>query len=210
MRRVGILHGAAVDAKGNLQPHTRARAETALRAYSNRSVHLLLVCGRREANPIASYLIDRGVGKEEVITENLSYSTLSNLYYSKILLHFLDGEKVVEKVVPISNYWHIPRLSYDAKKILSSYSIECLPAEDPRESEVVERERRKEKYKFFVDATLLKLGYGREFDRKIEPFRHTYGKEVKQQLEDLLLAAIPPSQKRLMRMERLLFSIFVR
>ncbi|MCS7105768.1 MAG: hypothetical protein NZ942_00400, partial [Candidatus Aenigmarchaeota archaeon] len=66
-----------------------------------------------------------------------------------------------------SNYWHIPRISYDVKKMLGNeYLVDFLSVEDPTSDEEIKRRKKLEVIKSFKDKSLLYLGYGKMFYKK--------------------------------------------
>lgn len=182
--KVGIIHGAAVYGK-KLAKHTKARADVGIKAWDCGLVDLLIVSGKKEADAIARY-VAKEIGKENVLVEKLSYSTLSNLYFSGKLLALFEG---VDEVLPISNYWHLPRLHYDATHILRKYRIRCLGAPDPR-SEEVKKDKLLEIPKLVLDRCLIALGYGEDL-KYLPPFE------------------ISLSQARLMKLERKLLNLLI-
>ncbi|MEM7821452.1 MAG: YdcF family protein [Candidatus Aenigmatarchaeota archaeon] len=198
--KVGIVHGAGINPDGSLQLHTKARADRAIEAYGTSIVDMLIVCGKNEADSITFYIVNKGVDREKIVVEPFSYSTLSNLYYCKMLLSLLASLEHVDKVCPISNYWHIPRLSYDARKILGKeYQIECLLAGDPRTEEEVKRDKRWEMVKYISDRMLLKLGYGKEF------FASSMLGAPREVPESSINLATPSYQRKLMKLEKMLY-----
>ncbi|MEM5829723.1 MAG: YdcF family protein [Candidatus Aenigmatarchaeota archaeon] len=208
--KVGIVHGAGVNPDGSLQLHTKARADIAIKAYDNSTVDMLIVCGKNEADPITSYISNKGVDRKKIMVEPFSYSTLSNLYYCKMLLSLLNRLEHIDKVYPISNYWHIPRLSYDARKILGEeYRIECLSADDPRNEEEVKRDKRWEKVKSISDRILLNLGYGEEFNKDLffvsTDLFNLIPCTPREVLESSINLATTPYQKNLMKLEKMLY-----
>ncbi|MEM2507272.1 MAG: YdcF family protein [Nitrososphaeria archaeon] len=215
--KVGIVHGAGINPDGSLQPHTKARADKAFEVYDKSIVDILIICGKNEAGPIASYLVDKGVDIRKIVIEPSSYSTLSNLYYCNMLLFLLAHLKPIERVYPISNYWHIPRLSYDARKILREYEIKCLPADDPRNKEEIEKDKRWEGFKSISDRIMLKLGYGKDFDRELflatvtlgtimmNDFFNPISTTPRKVIESSIDLAIPSYQKNLMKLEKMLY-----
>jgi len=217
--KIGIVHGAGINPDGSLQPHTKARADAAIKVYDNSTISKLIVCGKNEAGPIASYIEKEGVDKEDIIEEPLSYSTLSNLYYCKMLLSLLGHLEPIDRVYPISNYWHIPRLDFDARKILENYPTECIPADDPRNEKEIEKDKRRENLKFVSDRMLLSLGYGKKFDEEqflgpvvlcmvtIADSRTTVPYYFTEVLEYGIQSASPYYQKKLMKLEGMLYKM---
>jgi vancomycin permeability regulator SanA len=215
-----VIHGAGIYPDGSLQPHTQARADKGIEANKTLPVDKIIVCGKNEAVHIKEYMTENDVEEEKIQVEPCSFSTLSNLLYSECLLSiFESGGNPIKKVFLISNYWHGPRLMYDAEKILRGRNIEFLPAEDPRSEEEIRRDERWERIKFVSDKMLLSLGYGKEFDRNkliattamsfamITDLYNPIQASPLEALEFSLNSAIPPFQKELMRLERLLYKM---
>ena len=211
--RVGILHGAGVNPDGSLQPHTKARADKAIEAYKNSTIDFLLICGKNEASAISLYVVKNGVRSENILTEELSYSTLSNLYFSKMLLFLLNRLNKVDKVYLISNYWHIPRISRDGRKILGEvYTLGYISAPDPTYRYT---NSLWESAKYVVDSFLTKLGYGRSFNEKylLDILETVKSKNIplsdiqKELLEERMISTIPSHQKRLMELEKMLYNV---
>ncbi|MEM7826620.1 MAG: ElyC/SanA/YdcF family protein [Candidatus Aenigmatarchaeota archaeon] len=214
--KIGIVHGAGINPDGSLQLHTKARADIAIGACGNSIIDKLIVCGENEADPITSYILNKGVDREKIMIEPFSYSTLSNLYYCKMLLSLLAHLEPVDKVYPVSSYWHIPRLSSDARKIFGEeYYIECLSADDPRNEEEVKRDKRLEGFKSISDKILLNLGYGKEFDRerffaRLDMITDLYShiSDIQREaLEDSINLATPSYQRKLMKLEKMLYKV---
>ncbi|MEM5829529.1 MAG: YdcF family protein [Candidatus Aenigmatarchaeota archaeon] len=212
--KVGIVHGAGINPDGSLQLHTKARADKAIEAYDNSMVDMLIVCGRDEGYSIGSYLVNKGVDREKIMVEPFSYSTLSNLYFCKMLLFLLAHIESVDKVCPISNHWHIPRLNYAAGKILEEYKIECLPADDPRNGKEIKRDKILEGIKLISDGILLNLGYGKKFNKELFFASIALGGIMiidsipitsREVLENSIKLAIPSYQSKLMKLERMLY-----
>ncbi|MEM5834566.1 MAG: YdcF family protein [Candidatus Aenigmatarchaeota archaeon] len=216
--KVGILHGAGVNPDRSLQFHTKARADVAIKAYKNSIVDRVIVCGKNEADAIASYILTKGVERKDIIIEPFSYSTLSNLYYCKMLLFILSRVEPIDKVYLISSYWHVPRLSYNARKILGEeYQIACLSADDPRNEEEIKKDKRLEKLKFVSDKILVKLGYGKEFNKvkflagimlgavMSTDVLYTIPLDPREVLESSIDLATPSYQKKLMKLEKMLY-----
>lgn len=203
--KVGIIHGAGINPDGSLQLHTKARADTAIEAYHDSIVDILIVCGKNEADLIASYILKKGIDEGKIVVEPFSYSTLSNLYYCKILLPLIANLEPIDKVYPISNYWHIPRLSFDAGRILGNkYRVKCISACDPRSEKEIKNDERLEKFKSISDRILLSLGYGEECRDQLAS---TVLDGVPRKVSESIINAIPSYQKKLMKLEKLLYKV---
>ncbi|MCS7105769.1 MAG: YdcF family protein, partial [Candidatus Aenigmarchaeota archaeon] len=82
--KVGIVHGGCVSPEGSLQPHGKARVLGAINAYKNSLINRIIISGEKEAKCISSYIEKNGIGREKIIEEQLSYSTLSNIFYCRM------------------------------------------------------------------------------------------------------------------------------
>lgn len=204
--KIGIVHGAGINPDGTLQPHTKARADLALKLYDI-EIDKLIVCGRNEAPFISSYLINKGIKRDDIIEESLSYSTLSNLYYSKIILYIVSRYQNVEKIYPISNFWHIPRLCYDAKNVLKGYQVECLAANDPRNEQEIKAGMKMELIKLVVDRILIKLGYGKSINENYLNNVSPILSQPQKIKEEILLNVVSRYQRKLMDLEKSLYSM---
>jgi len=154
--RVGIVHGSAVDEKGNLYPHTRNRVDKAIEEYLEGNLDFIIMTGMFESYFMAKYAIEKGVPRSDIGTENKSRSTIENLYYSK--KNFLDMFEV-EKVNCITNWWHGPRVEKDSKIVLQDYDVCVTGTIDGRIKSEIEKDVKMEKIKLIKDMLLLNLYY---------------------------------------------------
>jgi hypothetical protein len=210
--KVGIVHGACINPNGSLQLHTKARADTAINAYKNSILDIFIVSGKNEAIQISYYMVDKGVNGEKIMVEPFSYSTISNLYYSKPYLSLLGP---VERVYLISSYWHIPRLEYVAGRILKKYRMGFIEANDPRNKEEIKKDIKLERFKFMLDKILLNLGYGKGFNERrfltvttstgLKITDLIFSNDYSNEFEKLINFATSSHQKMLMKFERMLY-----
>jgi|YelNatPaOPRAMG01_1025707.scaffolds.fasta_scaffold06890_6 uncharacterized SAM-binding protein YcdF (DUF218 family) len=154
--KVGIVHGSAVDEKGNLYPHTRNRVDKAIEEYSEGNLDFLIMSGRHEADYMAMYAVEKGVLKTDIGIENKSRTTIENLCYSE---KFFLKKFEVEKVNCITNWWHAPRVEKIGKIILKSYNFEVTGTIDERVKSEIEKDIKMEKIKLAKDELLLKFLY---------------------------------------------------
>ncbi|MEM5843248.1 MAG: YdcF family protein [Candidatus Aenigmatarchaeota archaeon] len=213
-----VIHGAGINPDGTLQPHTKARADKALDLFTKLKVSDLynklyeeikiIACGKNEAPYIAKYLEEKGIHPSDIIIENASYSTLSNLYYTKMTLHLLSSiYGQIHYISIVSNEWHMERIYEGCQKILKEYKDKIVYtfAKDPREKELIEGDRRLEKYKMWVEKILLSLGYGKWINKEHLNSASPFILEDSKSLENLIKKATPYSQKILMSFEKTLY-----
>ena len=198
--KVGIIFGGVAREDGTLEPHGKARIEEAIELYKNGQIDMIIACGDASCRAITSYLESNGVERDKIIKEPYGCSTLSELYYSKILLILLSQKYPIDRVALISNHWHIPRISFDVGRIPPCNLVSCHYAQDPRDEEKIKTDERLEKIKSFYNRFLLGLGYGEEVDAE-----NLKGLSV-ENFDIAVEIAAPYPQKRLMWLEKQIHS----
>lgn len=153
--KVGILLSAAANER-EVALHTKERIKKALWAVENFGIDILIISGK-EAEAI-SYVFDPLSTK--LVIESNSYSTLSNLLFSKSILDEINKNQPINRVYLFSSYWHAPRLKMDADTLFGEYPFTIIEAPDPREESIVRLEKMYERLKSFSDRVFLWLGYG--------------------------------------------------
>lgn len=206
-----IIHGSAVNPKNDIpEPHTEERIRKCVETLDWRGAESIAVVGaKNEAYPIALYL-NRAclVESSSLLIMPLGYSTLSNLYYSKMLLYlFSKIAKPIRKVYEITSYWNSLRAENDSKKILREYDVECIGTPDSRNNQEMLKDIKMEKMKLVLDKIFLKLQYGRHFnaERLYEEVGISYffpRTIVTEEVKTKINHAIPRYQKFLMWLER--------
>jgi len=126
------------------------------------------------------------------------------------MLLSLFNENSIETIYIISNFWHIPRLKYDAKKILEEYNLEFILVRDPRCRKEIEAAKRQEKIKSISDRMFLKLGYGKKFNKKfieITSLNYPVYDIPDYLLYEYIQKFTPRYQKMLMKLEQTLHAV---
>lgn len=94
------------------------RADAAIKLYNERIINKILVSGNKsylnpfrktkEANDLYEYLINKGVRKEDILIEDKSKDTYSNVKYSiKLLSKLYDINKI--NIMIITSDFHVKR-----------------------------------------------------------------------------------------------------
>lgn len=105
-----VVLGAQVYADGSLSPQLELRMEAALQEYE-RFPRLIITCGGQgpnepapEGDVMRAWLLEKGVPKEQVVSENTSVNTVQNLAHAR---RFLPEGK--QNITVITSDYHLPR-----------------------------------------------------------------------------------------------------
>ena len=108
--RAIVVLGAQVYQDGSLSPQLELRMEAALEEY-RRLPRVIICCGGQgekepapEGDVMRAWLIEKGVPKTDVFSENMSENTTQNLRYAARYLP--QGEK---RITVITSDYHLPR-----------------------------------------------------------------------------------------------------
>lgn len=121
---VGILFGGV-----SMIPN---RADAAIKLYNDNVIKKILVSGNKsylnpfrhtkEANDLYEYLIDKGVRKEDILIEDKSKDTYSNVKYSiKLLSKLYDRNNI--NIMIITSDFHVKRCLTLLSKYISEEHI---------------------------------------------------------------------------------------
>lgn len=125
-----LVPGGGLDKNGTPHPWVKERLNKALEIVQNDTVVVVLSRYSTHKPPIidnqgmplseskasARYLIQRGLPCNQIRVEDLSYDTIGNFYFTKVL--FLDVLEI-DRVVIINSDFHIPRTKAIADWILN-------------------------------------------------------------------------------------------
>ena len=114
-----IVLGAATY-NGKVSPVYRERLNHAVLLYSQNYVEKIIVTGGRgkgseisDAHRAKEYLLEQGISKEDILTENQSAVTQENLAYSK---EIMESEGMVTALI-VSNPLHMKRAMFLAEDL---------------------------------------------------------------------------------------------
>lgn len=110
---VGMILGARVYANGNMSPMLSDRVNTALECYNEGFFEKFLISGDHgqveydEVNTIRKYLLEQGVGEEDIFLDHAGFDTYDSMYRAK----YVFG---VESMFVFSQKFHLPRAIFIA------------------------------------------------------------------------------------------------
>jgi len=114
----GCIPGAAVYSKGKPSPIFEARIRKALQLYRNNTIKNIILTGSNapgeltEAEAAKRYLINLGVSKKNIITENLSSTTTEQIEY---LSSKFGSNSAKDSILIVSDGFHLSRITQIAK-----------------------------------------------------------------------------------------------
>lgn len=131
-----IVNGAGLLDGDRISPLLAGRLDKALEVYekSGRKAKFLVSGGKgndetvSEAEAMKNYLLQQGISKDDILTEDKSKTTYENLKFSKRIIDELNPGKRCRCLFVTSNY-HVFRTSMFAKKLhLKAEGVGCKTA----------------------------------------------------------------------------------
>lgn len=102
--------------------------------YSNKLVSKILVSGgknkitgKKEACVMHDKLIELGIEKENILTEEESTNSLENVLFSKIIIENKIGFENIKKIIAVTKHYHSRRALMTLKKHFPK-NIQLIPA----------------------------------------------------------------------------------
>jgi len=112
-----IVLGSKVNTDGSLSNRLKARLDTALNVYFNNNITTIIVSGGFgkegyfEGTVMATYLVEKGVKKEQIIIDNKGNNTRLSA------LNLKNKLPKINAIIVISQYFHISRSKLAFKQL---------------------------------------------------------------------------------------------
>lgn len=120
-----IVLGAQVKADGNPSAMLRERLDKGIEIYQSGLTDRMIMSGDHgsddydEVNAMKNYAVEKGVPSEHIFMDHAGFSTYESMYRAKEIFQ-------AEKVIVVTQQYHLYRAVYDAKAMgLSSSGIAC-------------------------------------------------------------------------------------
>jgi hypothetical protein len=111
--------------------------------------------GKGEAAALKRYAVSRGVAEADILVEELSRSTVENVWMAERLILRPRG---YASVYLVSSYWHGRRIAdVLAPTYLAGYDWKFVPTPDGRPAQEIERSVRLERVKYVQDKLLTAI-----------------------------------------------------
>jgi SanA protein len=113
---VAMVLGASVTSTGILSPVLAERANKAVELYQTGKIKKILVTGdngtvaHNEVDPVARYLNNLGIPKEDIFLDHAGFDTYSSMYRAREVFGVSD-------VTIVSQEFHLPRAVYIAREL---------------------------------------------------------------------------------------------
>jgi len=142
-----LVPGGGLDKAGRLHPWTQARLDYALDLDQPRALYVLLSGGtvhkppplddhgfpKHESHVAADYLLQKGIPRDQILTEISSYDTIGNAYFSRVI-H--TQPRALRNLLIISSEFHLKRVKrvftwiYDLLPLPYSFHLSFASAPD--------------------------------------------------------------------------------
>lgn len=141
-----IVLGFELD-NGKMTSILESRLDEAIKLYKENPTKIVVSGGNSkggitEAEVMEKYVIDNGVGKDEIIKEEKSTNTIGNAFYIKKDIIEPNNWK---SITIVTSDFHIERTKFTFNKVLGNgYDIDVIGTKveniSPREKEIIELE----------------------------------------------------------------------
>jgi len=150
-----VVLGGGIDLNGNLPKHVYQRLEKAIELFKKKPINKIVTTGKysflyrkevpitTEAEKMAEYLYQKGVGKGSVLLEKHSKDSLGNAYHLKTDI-FIPHQELSGMI--ITSHFHLARIKYIFEKVFGpKYQFEYLGVQEQlpetEEKKVVQRQK---------------------------------------------------------------------
>ncbi|TGK81914.1 YdcF family protein [Leptospira noumeaensis] len=115
---VALVLGNKVEIDGSPSDRLQARLDRAVNLYKEHLIQKIIVSGGLgkegfdEAKVMKKYLVTQGINADQIIEDNIGYTTEKSANNLKDILE----SNIAEPILIISQYYHLPRSKYLVKK----------------------------------------------------------------------------------------------